>query len=378
MEVKTSCDTESCQSELWGLPQALLSQFQICGQVNASMVFNPVVVSAVGISTQRQVDALYAPAKYFTKEQCHRVAISTGITVEYAVHTTPSDGVQQPSRNERVVLITGLMQPKDTWATLIDTLLSDWNPSQQHATLSILSMDNRGFGGTDAPFWRYTTRQMAQDTLALMDHLGWDAGHFVGVSDCLVSLGGMIIQELALLAPERVRSLTLISTTRGKYKADPRWRGPMMRNICSLTPAAKTRSVLEMSFPDEFLETRILETGDSLRTVLSDFFESQVKSWPRPGLGGFLGQGLAAQTHFVSDERLREINDAGFPVLIVSGMLDIIIPAAESITLKEHMDGDHVRTLFFDTGGHGAGIQFPDEVTNAFLETIARASSPRA
>ncbi|RLN74049.1 hypothetical protein BBJ28_00000351 [Nothophytophthora sp. Chile5] len=261
------------------------------------MVFNPVVVSAVGISTQRQVDALYAPAKYFTKGQCHRVAISTGITVEYAVHTSPSDDVQQPSRNERVVLITGLMQPKDTWATLIDTLLSDWNPSQQHATLSILSMDNRGFGGTDAPFWRYTTRQMAQDTLALMDHLGWDAGHFVGVS---------------------------------------------------------------------------------LRTVLSDFFESQVKSWPRPGLGGFLGQGLAAQTHFVSDERLREINDAGFPVLIVSGMLDIIIPAAESITLKEHMNGDHVRTLFFDTGGHGAGIQFPDEVTNAFLETIARASSPRA
>ncbi|KAF4315782.1 hypothetical protein BBO99_00009137 [Phytophthora kernoviae] len=324
------------------------------------MVYYP-VVSPVGISTQRQVDALYASSKYFAKEQCHRVAISTGITVEYVVHTIENDPQQPP---EHLVLIPGFMQPKDTWAQLIDTLVPKWTESQGHGSLSIVAMDNRGFGGSDAPFWRYTTRQLAEDTLALMDQLGWGVAHVVGIS-----MGGMISLELSTLAPQRVLSLTLISTTRGNYKMDSRSRVPMLRNIFSLTAAGKAKSVVEMLFPAEFLQNRITETGESVRDVLIRMF---TKQWPRLGLSGLIGQAAAAQTHFVSDERLREINDMGFPVLIVSGMQDFVIPAAESIILKECMIGDHVRTLFFDNGGHGAACQFADEVVHELVETMHR------
>src|SRR6185436_12969393 len=60
---------------------------------------------------------------------------------------------------------------------------------------------------TSAPDLPYTTRMMADDTIALMDHLGIERAHLLGVS-----LGGMIAQEIVLEYPERVRTLQLHCT----------------------------------------------------------------------------------------------------------------------------------------------------------------------
>ena len=51
---------------------------------------------------------------------------------------------------------------------------------------------------------------MAKDAIALINHLKWTQCHVVGVS-----MGGMISLEFALLAPERVLSLTLLATHAG-------------------------------------------------------------------------------------------------------------------------------------------------------------------
>ena len=48
---------------------------------------------------------------------------------------------------------------------------------------------------------------MARDALALADELELDTFHLLGVS-----MGGAIAQEIALQAPERVRTLTLAVT----------------------------------------------------------------------------------------------------------------------------------------------------------------------
>ncbi|GMF17638.1 unnamed protein product [Phytophthora lilii] len=190
-------------------------------------------------------------------------------------------------------------------------------------------------------------------------------------------MGGMIAQELALLDLRRVRSLTLVSTSRDRYKASGRSLGLMVRKTFSLTVPAKAHSMVDTLFPQEYLTTtRIAETGESVRYALARMYELQLKRWPQPALGGVIGQTAAVQTHFVSDERLQDMNDAGFPILIVSAMLDDVIPAAESIELKEHLSGDHVHTLFFDQGGHGAICQYADEVADGVIETMLRASPP--
>ncbi|KAG3023997.1 hypothetical protein PC116_g11657 [Phytophthora cactorum] len=335
------------------------------------MPFEPEVVSSPGIHTQRQVEALYAASKYFGEGVAKEAFISTGITASYAVLELPpmnaSVGVEQ------VVLVAGFMQPKDTWAHFIDSLLSKWNQKQRGVGLSILVLDNRGFGGTDAPFGMYSTRTMAEDILALMDHIGWRSAHIVGGS-----MGGMVAQELALLDLRRVRSLTLVSTSRDRYKASGRSLGLMVRKTFSFSSVpAKANSMVDTLFPQEYVATtRIAETGESVRSAIARMYELQLKKWPEPSLSGVMGQTAAVQTHFVSDERLHDMNDAGFPILIVSAMLDDVIPAAESIVLKEHLSGEHVHTLFFDTGGHGAICQYADEIADEVIETMRRASPP--
>lgn len=57
---------------------------------------------------------------------------------------------------------------------------------------------------------RYSTSEMAKDVLELLEYLKWTEKrqlHIVGIS-----MGGMISQELALMIPERIASLSLVST----------------------------------------------------------------------------------------------------------------------------------------------------------------------
>ena len=59
---------------------------------------------------------------------------------------------------------------------------------------SCLIFDGRGMGESDKPLARYSTSEMAKDTLELIDDIGWTAErqlHVVGVS-----MGGMIAQEI--------------------------------------------------------------------------------------------------------------------------------------------------------------------------------------
>jgi pimeloyl-ACP methyl ester carboxylesterase len=54
----------------------------------------------------------------------------------------------------------------------------------------------------------YRLSDMAADSVAVIDALGWDSAHIVGAS-----LGGMVAQTIAIEHPQRVRTLTSIMST---------------------------------------------------------------------------------------------------------------------------------------------------------------------
>ncbi|TNE47640.1 MAG: alpha/beta hydrolase [Deltaproteobacteria bacterium] len=74
----------------------------------------------------------------------------------------------------------------------------------------ILQFDPRGMGQTDKPDQPYSMEDYAEDTHALLEYLGWDTVHVLGIS-----FGGMIAQEYALRYPEEIERLVLACTSSG-------------------------------------------------------------------------------------------------------------------------------------------------------------------
>jgi pimeloyl-ACP methyl ester carboxylesterase len=68
----------------------------------------------------------------------------------------------------------------------------------------ILTYDLRGHGQSDMPPTGYSSRDLAADLLALLDHLGVEQPHLVGHS-----LGGVVAAHLAAVSPDRIASLTI-------------------------------------------------------------------------------------------------------------------------------------------------------------------------
>jgi pimeloyl-ACP methyl ester carboxylesterase len=118
-----------------------------------------------------------------------------------------------------VLMVMGLGTQMIAWPDEMCTALAD-------AGLYVVRFDNRDVGlsthlrGVRAPAIKdlllrrekppYTISDMADDTIGLMDALGFDSVHLVGAS-----MGGFISQTVAVRAPHRVRSLTLIMTSTG-------------------------------------------------------------------------------------------------------------------------------------------------------------------
>ena len=85
-------------------------------------------------------------------------AFVNGITINYLVDN-------EDSTAGTVVLINGLADDLYSWDFQIPALVD--------AGYRVLRFDNRGIGATDSPEGPYTSKLLADDAKALVDHLGF-------------------------------------------------------------------------------------------------------------------------------------------------------------------------------------------------------------
>jgi 3-oxoadipate enol-lactonase len=259
-----------------------------------------------------------------------------GVTINYELE---GDGP------ETLVLINGLADDLESWGFQMPALLE--------AGLRILRFDNRGIGKSDRPAGPYTSRLLADDAKALVDHLGLTDVHLMGVS-----MGGMIAQEYALAYPEDLKSLTLACTY-----ASP---GPFCSRMFSFwADLARTsgvpavmRDVTLWAFTVPFFEKR---PDDAVE------FEAAMAALDQ-SVEAYLAQLNVIQTHDTTD-RLARIAVA---TLVLAGEEDILIPVRLSRRLHEAIPGAQWATV---PGGHACLWETPDPFNEALLNFVRTHSS---
>ncbi len=103
---------------------------------------------------------------------------------------------ERSGSGEPMLLIQGMAATHLAWGRpFLDALERDFE---------CIVYDHRGMGRSARAEIPFTIVDLAGDALALLDALGLESVHVVGIS-----MGGMIAQELALAHPERVRTLTI-------------------------------------------------------------------------------------------------------------------------------------------------------------------------
>ena len=106
-----------------------------------------------------------------------------------------------PGKGPRLLLLNGSGMTMASAAILRQPLAGSFD---------IVTFDYRGIGESTIPDGPFTMADYAADALAVMDHVGWKTCRVVGIS-----FGGMVAQELAVTAPERVERLALLCTSAG-------------------------------------------------------------------------------------------------------------------------------------------------------------------
>jgi len=112
---------------------------------------------------------------------------------------------ESAGNGEPLLLIAGLALGAGSWWRTVPVLAERFR---------VLTYDHRGVGRSPSKTHPHSTARMAEDAVAVLDAAGVDAAHVYGFS-----LGGMVAQQMALRASERVRSLVIGATHPGGRRA---------------------------------------------------------------------------------------------------------------------------------------------------------------
>ena len=246
-----------------------------------------------------------------------------GININYRVE----------GRGEPLVMIMGFTASRSGWIRQIPFFRKYYR---------VVTFDNRGVGKSDKPPGPYSTRMMADDTVRLMDLLGIEKAHIVGLS-----MGGMIAQELAINYPQRIMKLILAAT----YARQDETSGDSLEQaeFLQLTPEKKASALMGLAFNKPFYRF----VFGLLGRVLTRFTGAS-------GRVGIAEQSEACLRHNTL-ERLPLITA---PTLVIVGTGDRLIKPVSSEVIAGKIP--NAKLVRVEGGSHS----FPFEMKNVFNREV--------
>ena len=258
--------------------------------------------------------------------------VSTGIELEYETIGSP-DGVP-------LLLVMGFTAQLTVWPDRFCEMLAD-------AGHLVIRYDNRDCGlstkfdgitidtaaalaaartGEPLPPVPYTLSEMAADAVGLLDHLGIDSAHILGAS-----MGGMIVQTIAIEHPTRVRSLTSVMSTTGEPEFGQ--AAPEAMAVLLAPPPVERDAYIARSLQTQIWQSR--KYHDPERTQAD-----AARSYDR----SFYPEGAQRQMAAIiaTGSRAEGLRALRMPTLVIHGRDDTLILPSGGERTAELVDGAHL------------------------------------
>jgi 3-oxoadipate enol-lactonase len=243
-----------------------------------------------------------------------------------------------------VCMTHSLTSDAGMWAEQVGPLLA--------AGFQVLRLDMRGHGGSAPVAGTYTIEELAGDVVAILDFLGFEKVHLIGLS-----MGGMIGQVIAADYPGRLRSLMACATS-------SRWQGDdsfMRGRMAEVRTAGTLDGIVD----------------DNMQRRYSDTFKSNApRRWAAlrqtflgTSIAGYLGCMEAVLRHNVYP-RLGQVTT---PTLVVAGSDDLATPPAANREIANRIPGAEYAEIA--GGRHFLNVEFDEQFNRVMLGWLMRQKS---
>jgi pimeloyl-ACP methyl ester carboxylesterase len=281
--------------------------------------------------------------------------VSPGVELCYQTFGSPDD--------EPLLLVMGLGGPMTWWDPALCRLLAE-------SGFFVIRYDNRDTGRSSRGSGRvsrrmlvqaflgrrvrapYSLADLARDGFGLLDHLGIESAHVVGVS-----MGGMIAQTMAIQDQSRVRSLVSIMSTTGRRTVG--WLDPRLMPMMLGRRAATLEEYIEMSVAGAAAigSPAYVESRESASARAQE-------TWDR-GLNpaGVMRHMMAVLTQ---PDRARALRSLRIPAAVIHGMSDRMVHVSGGRATAQAIPGAELVLI------PGMGHDLPPALFETYRDTIRR------
>jgi len=248
---------------------------------------------------------------------------------------------QERGRGTALLLLHGFPLDLRMWRQQLDDLSSNHR---------VIAMDLRGFGRSRSTE-SFTIDSLADDVAAFIEQLSLRACVVGGLS-----MGGYVLQSLALRRPELLRGMILIDT---RAEGDDATGKANRQKMIDLVRLQGPKPIA-----DQMLPKLLAEGAAEPRPQLVTEVRAMAEACPARTIEHAL---IALRDRA---DRIADLPSISLPTLILVGELDAITPPAQAQNMHRAINGS--KLIVIPNAGHMAPLEQPEPVNAAIRELIQK------